>query len=242
MQSKSSDPSRAQYMHNSTPLPCVGPIPPNMGYIYFQSTLGPSQYSQLAQPQQAHVAQTSPFVPTHVSATQSQIQAPYVFGNPQAPFTGSPAQKPAPNMSGSPQVQLAGPMVVPGSFAYIVPPKGLMGEPLSPDRVFDFPMDELKPHPAYDFFASGQLPGYAGNQNNNNGWIEADVPLLGEPGAVADELMVGPLVDEIAEPIVEAEENVIAPVIDMEEDIAMLFDDGDFSDDDYEGLEDEEEV
>ncbi|GJX42213.1 hypothetical protein Tco_0257203 [Tanacetum coccineum] len=54
--------------------------------------------------------------------------------------------------------------------------------------------------------------------------------------------MVGLLFDEIVEPIVEAEEQVVAPVIDMEEDIAMLFGDGDFSDDDSEGLEDEEEV
>ncbi|GJX71409.1 hypothetical protein Tco_0308580 [Tanacetum coccineum] len=30
---------------------------------------------------------------------------------------------------------------------------------------------------------------YAGNPNNNNGWIEADVPLLGELGVVADEPM-----------------------------------------------------
>ncbi|GJR99012.1 reverse transcriptase domain-containing protein [Tanacetum coccineum] len=62
----------------------------------------------------------------------------------------------------------------------------VMGEPLSPDRVFvfDFPVDEPKPHPAYDFFAPGPLPGYAGNPNNNNGWIEAGVPLLGELGVV----------------------------------------------------------
>ncbi|GKB66533.1 hypothetical protein Tco_0927945 [Tanacetum coccineum] len=96
--------------------------------------------------------------------------------------------------------------------------------------------------PLNDFFAPGPLPGYAGNPNNNNGWIKADVPLLGELGAVADEPMVGPLVDEIAKLIVEAEEQVIALVIDMEEDIAMLFGDGDFSDDDSEGFEDEEEV
>ncbi|GJW77470.1 hypothetical protein Tco_0139152, partial [Tanacetum coccineum] len=120
--------------------------------------------------------------------------------------------------------------------------KYIMGEPLSLDRVFDFPMDEPEPHPAYDFFAPGPLPGYAGNPNNNNGWIEADVPLLGELGAVADESMVGQLVDEMAEPIVEAEEQVIAPVIDMEEDIAMLFGDGDFSDDDSKGFENEEDV
>ncbi|GKE25176.1 hypothetical protein Tco_1436688 [Tanacetum coccineum] len=117
-----------------------------------------------------------------------------------------------------------------------------MDEPLSPDRVFDFPMDEPEPHPAYNFFAPGPLPGYAGNPNNNNGWIEADVPLLGELGAKADEPMVGLVDDEIAEPIVGIEEQVIALVIDMEEDIAMLFGDGDFSDDDSDGFEDEEEL
>ncbi|GJT83141.1 hypothetical protein Tco_1057483 [Tanacetum coccineum] len=103
-------------------------------------------------------------------------------------------------------------------------------------------MDEPEPHPAYNLFAPGPLPGYAGNPNNNNGWIEADVPLLGELGAEADEPMVGPLVGEIAEPMVEMEEQVIALVTDMEEDIAMLFGDVDLSDDDFEGFEDEEEV
>nr|GEZ06048.1 hypothetical protein [Tanacetum cinerariifolium] len=43
-----------------------------------------------------------------------------------------------------------------------------------------------EPHPAYDFFAPRPLLGYAGNPNNNNGWIEADVPLLGELEAVAN--------------------------------------------------------
>nr|GEY94907.1 hypothetical protein [Tanacetum cinerariifolium] len=117
-----------------------------------------------------------------------------------------------------------------------------MGEPLSPDRVFDFPMDEPEPHPAYDFFAPGPIPGYAGNLNNNNGWIEAYVPSLRELRAVVDEPTVGPLVDEIAELIVKAEQQVIALVIDMEEDITMLFSDGNFSDNDSEGFEDEEEV
>ncbi|GKE00580.1 hypothetical protein Tco_1388563 [Tanacetum coccineum] len=32
-----------------------------------------------------------------------------------------------------------------------------MGEPLSPDHVFDFPMDEPESHPAYDFFAPRPL-------------------------------------------------------------------------------------
>nr|GFA18743.1 hypothetical protein [Tanacetum cinerariifolium] len=63
--------------------------------------------------------------------------------------------------------------------------------------------------PAYDFFAPRPVTGYAGNPNNNNGWIEADVSLLRELGAV---------------------------------DIAMLFGDDDFRDDDFEGFKDEEEV
>ncbi|GJZ81735.1 hypothetical protein Tco_0646729 [Tanacetum coccineum] len=119
-----------------------------------------------------------------------------------------------------------------------------MGEPLSPDRVFDFPMDE--PHPAYNFFEPGPLPGYVGNPNNNNGWIEADLPLLGElgepQGAEVDEPMVAPVIDKIAEPIVEAKEQMVAPLIDMEEDLAMLFGDDDFNDADSEEFEDGEEV
>ncbi|GJZ21287.1 hypothetical protein Tco_0558326 [Tanacetum coccineum] len=92
-----------------------------------------------------------------------------------------------------------------------------MGKPLSPDRVFDFPMDET--HPAYD------------------------VPLLGELGSEMDEPMVALVIDEAAEPIAKMEEQVIALVIDMEEDLAMLFgDDDDFSDDDFEGFEGDEEV
>nr|GEV83044.1 hypothetical protein [Tanacetum cinerariifolium] len=89
----------------------------------------------------------------------------------------------------------------------------IMGELLSHDRMFDFPIDDL--HPAYDFFASGPLPGYTGNPNNMNGWIEADVPLLGELGergeplgAEVDELLVDPVIDELAEPIVEEEEQM----------------------------------
>ncbi|GJT89667.1 hypothetical protein Tco_1078512 [Tanacetum coccineum] len=99
-----------------------------------------------------------------------------------------------------------------------------MGEPLSPDRVFDFPMDKPEPHFAYDFFAPGLLPGYIGNPNNN-GWIEADVTLIGELGAEVDKQMIYLVIDEVAEPIAEGEEHVIASVIDVEEDIAMLFDD-----------------
>nr|GEY15492.1 hypothetical protein [Tanacetum cinerariifolium] len=120
-----------------------------------------------------------------------------------------------------------------------------MGEPFSLDHVFDFPADELELHPAYDFFVPRPLPGYAGNPNNNNGWIEVDVPLLGEIRAVADEPMVGPIVNEIAEPVDKAEEQVIALVVGMDEDIAMLFGDDDFeednfSDEDSEGVEEDE--
>ncbi|GJT41385.1 hypothetical protein Tco_0941250 [Tanacetum coccineum] len=90
-----------------------------------------------------------------------------------------------------------------------------MGEPLSPDRVFIFPIDEPEPHPAYDFLAPGPLPGYAGNPNNNNGWIKEDVPSLKELG-------------------------VIALVVDVDEDIAMQFGDDDFEDDDSEEFDEED--
>ncbi|GKB28680.1 hypothetical protein Tco_0868081, partial [Tanacetum coccineum] len=109
-----------------------------------------------------------------------------------------------------------------------------MGEPVLPDRVFDFPVDELEPHPAYDFFAPGPLPGYAGNpNNNNNGWLEVDDYLLGELEAIVDEPMVVPAIEEVSELVDEVEEEqVIAPVVDMEEDLAALFgEDEDFEDD-----------
>nr|GEW02391.1 hypothetical protein [Tanacetum cinerariifolium] len=115
--------------------------------------------------------------------------------------------------------------------------------------MFDFRIDKPEPHPAYDFFAPGPLPGYAGNPNNMNGWIEEDVPLLGELdeigkplGAEADEPMVNPVVDEVAELIVKGEEQMVSLVMDMEEDLAMLFGDDDFINDDSEGFEDDEEV
>ncbi|GKC62289.1 hypothetical protein Tco_1094887 [Tanacetum coccineum] len=117
-----------------------------------------------------------------------------------------------------------------------------MGKPLSPDRVFDFPIDEPEPHPAYDFFAPGPLPGYAGNpNNNNNGWIKADEYLLGELEAMADEPMIDPIIDEVAEPVAEAKvEQVIAPVVNMDEDIAMLFGNDEFEDDASEGFDEDE--
>ncbi|GJX90320.1 hypothetical protein Tco_0343646 [Tanacetum coccineum] len=125
-----------------------------------------------------------------------------------------------------------------------------MGESLSPDRVFDFPIDEPEPHPAYDFFTPGPLLGYAGNPNNMNGWIEADVPLLGELGEIGEPLgaevdkpLVDPVIDELAEPIVEVEEQMVALVMDIEGDLAMLFGvEDDSSDDDFKGPEDDEEV
>ncbi|GJW44565.1 hypothetical protein Tco_0073364 [Tanacetum coccineum] len=121
-----------------------------------------------------------------------------------------------------------------------------MGEPLSPDGVFDFSMDEPEPQHAYDFFAPGLLPSYVGNPNNMNGWIEANVPLLGEIGeplrAEVYKPLVDPEIDEIAKPIVEVEEQMVAPKMYMKEDLAVLFGDDDESgDDDSEGLEGDEE-
>ncbi|GKA26030.1 hypothetical protein Tco_0712139 [Tanacetum coccineum] len=116
-----------------------------------------------------------------------------------------------------------------------------MGEPLSSDHIFDFPVDEPEPHPTYDFFAPGPLPGYAGNPNNNNGWLEADNYLLVELKAMVDEPIVVPAIEEVAEPIAETEEEqVIAPVVDMEEDLAALFGDDDFEDDASGGFDEEE--
>nr|GEW47543.1 hypothetical protein [Tanacetum cinerariifolium] len=103
-------------------------------------------------------------------------------------------------------------------------------------------MDEPEQHPAYDFFALRSLPGYAGNPNNNNGWIDADVPLLGELGVEVDELMIDLVIDEVAELTVKEKEQVLALVIDVEKDIAMLFGDDDCRDDDSEGFEDDVEV
>ncbi|GKG38648.1 hypothetical protein Tco_0460360, partial [Tanacetum coccineum] len=57
-----------------------------------------------------------------------------------------------------------------------------MDVPPSPDRVFDFPMAEPEPHPAYYFFATEPIVGLAEAPGNMNGWIEEDVPLLGEIG------------------------------------------------------------
>nr|GEY26621.1 hypothetical protein [Tanacetum cinerariifolium] len=126
-------------------------------------------------------------------------------------------------------------------------------EPLSPDRVFDFPEDELEPHLAHDFFAPAPLPVYAGNPNNNNGWLTTDDYLLGELEAMVGEQMVVPAIKEVAEPVAEAEEEqVIAHVvgmeeghmdvlmIDMEEELAVLFGEDDDFENDFEGVDEEE--
>nr|GEY16416.1 hypothetical protein [Tanacetum cinerariifolium] len=129
-----------------------------------------------------------------------------------------------------------------------------MGEPLLPDRVYDFPEDELEPHLAYDFFVPAPLPGYAGNLNNNNRLLKADGYLLGELEAMVDEQMVVPAIEEVIEPVAEVEkEQVIALavdieegqidvlMIDMEEDLVVLFgEDDDFKDDDSEGFDEKE--
>ncbi|GJX50846.1 hypothetical protein Tco_0277691 [Tanacetum coccineum] len=130
----------------------------------------------------------------------------------------------------------------------------IMGEPLSSDRVFEFPINELEPHPAYDFFAPGPLPGYASGLNNNNGCLEMDDYLLGELEAMVAELMVIPAIKEVVEPVAKVEEEQViapvvdieeeqmdAPVMDMEEDLAVLFGDDNFEDDASDGFDKEED-
>ncbi|GKA49505.1 putative reverse transcriptase domain-containing protein [Tanacetum coccineum] len=90
----------------------------------------------------------------------------------------------------------------------------IMGEPLSPDRVFDFPMDE--PHPAYDFFAPAPLPEYADGVSS--------VEEVAEPVVEAEE-------DQVTAPVVDAVEGQMdAPMMDMEEDLVVLFGDDEFED------------
>nr|GEW30158.1 hypothetical protein [Tanacetum cinerariifolium] len=73
---------------------------------------------------------------------------------------------------------------------------------------------------------------HAGNLNNNNMWLEEDDYLLGELEAIANEPMVVPAIEEVAEPVAEAKE---------EQDLAALFgEDDDLSDDDSEGVKEEE--
>nr|GEV99487.1 hypothetical protein [Tanacetum cinerariifolium] len=103
------------------------------------------------------------------------------------------------------------------------------GEPLSPDRVFDFPKDELESHPAYDFFTPAPLLGYAGNPNNNSGWLTADDYLLGEL-----EAMVIALVADMEEGQMDVS------MIDMEEDLSVLFGEDDDFENDSKGVDEEE--
>ncbi|GJW92495.1 hypothetical protein Tco_0170048 [Tanacetum coccineum] len=67
---------------------------------------------------------------------------------------------------------------------------------------------------------------------------------IGEPlGAEVDEPLVGPVINELAEPIVKVEDQMVTPVMDMEEDLAILFGvKDDSSDDDFEGPDGDEEV
>ncbi|GJS07349.1 hypothetical protein Tco_0364145 [Tanacetum coccineum] len=114
-------------------------------------------------------------------------------------------------------------------------------------------VDELEPHPAYNFFAPEPLPGYARNPNNNNGWLEAEDYLLGELESMVDGPMVVPAIKEVVEPVAKAEEEQVialavdmeeeqmdASVIHMEEDLAALFGDDDFEDDASDGFDEEE--
>ncbi|GJR96751.1 hypothetical protein Tco_0268925 [Tanacetum coccineum] len=94
----------------------------------------------------------------------------------------------------------------------------VMGESLSPDHVFDFPMNET--HPAYDFFAHAPLPGYA---------VIPAIEEIGEPVAVAEEEhVIAPVVDV-------AEGQMDALMMDMEEDLAVIFGDEVFADDSSNG-------
>nr|GEX26368.1 Ty3/gypsy retrotransposon protein [Tanacetum cinerariifolium] len=64
---------------------------------------------------------------------------------------------------------------------------------------------------------------------------------IGEPLG-AEEMMVDSVIDEVAELMVEVEEQMVALVVDIKEDLAMLFGDDDFSDDGFEGFKDDEEL
>ncbi|GKA03192.1 hypothetical protein Tco_0675973, partial [Tanacetum coccineum] len=60
--------------------------------------------------------------------------------------------------------------------------------------------------PSLRFLFPAPLPRYAGNPNNNNGWLEVDDNLLGELKAMVDKQMVVPAIEEVAEPVAESEE------------------------------------
>nr|GEV39320.1 reverse transcriptase domain-containing protein [Tanacetum cinerariifolium] len=58
---------------------------------------------------------------------------------------------------------------------------------------------------------------------NVNMGVFQDVPLHGELGVVANEPIIGLMADEIAKPINKADEQVVALVVGMDDDITMLF-------------------
>ncbi|GJX36042.1 hypothetical protein Tco_0247599 [Tanacetum coccineum] len=69
----------------------------------------------------------------------------------------------------------------------------------------------------------------------------ADEPMVGLMVDEIAEQMIVPAVEEVAEPMIAAEEQMVAPVIDMEEDLIALFgEDDDFKDDNSEGFDKKE--
>ncbi|GJQ98245.1 hypothetical protein Tco_0009384 [Tanacetum coccineum] len=113
-----------------------------------------------------------------------------------------------------------------GDIEWEVAGSRIMGEPLSPERIFDFLEDKLEPHPTYVlvFFTPHCYQ------------------------AMVDEQMVVPAIEEVTEPVAEAEEEQVialvidmeegqmdAPMMDIEEDLAALFGDDDFEDDASDG-------
>nr|GFB96986.1 hypothetical protein [Tanacetum cinerariifolium] len=84
-----------------------------------------------------------------------------------------------------------------------------MDVPLSPDRVFDFYMDELEPHPAYAFFAAEPIPGLAEAPKNMNrhGALVKKMGTMSD-SQMADSIVVGEIWPRVA--IVEGHVQVMA--------------------------------
>nr|GEX70240.1 hypothetical protein [Tanacetum cinerariifolium] len=96
---------------------------------------------------------------------------------------------------------------------------------MSLDRVFDYPKDELEPHPAYDFFTPALLPGYAGEQMV----------------VLAIEEVVEAAKEQVIAPVADMEEGQMdVSMIDMEEDLAMLFGEDDDFENDSRGVDEKE--
>ncbi|GKA04417.1 hypothetical protein Tco_0677198 [Tanacetum coccineum] len=100
----------------------------------------------------------------------------------------------------------------------------VMDVPPSPDRVFDFPVAEPKPHPAYDFFAPGSILRYDKAPDNMNRWIEEDGPLRAD--------LVEPVVDLVID-------DMMAPMENPDKDVDMLMEEDD-EDGDDEGEDDKD--